>query len=159
MLIQVQPQLGEMQSVSVAPVLLHFDYVGESLPLQAIGTTKSGVTRTLTGGARLSWTATNTSVVLVRDGLAVAVGPGTTDIIATYEGLNATVSATVAAAIRGDLNNDGRIDQDDLNILLDALNTTATRPADARDLNNDGKIDALDLRILTTLCTKPRCAY
>ena len=68
----------------------------------------------------------------------------------------ATVTITVPPL--GDLNSDGFIDQNDLNILLAARNTPANGPNDLRDLDGDGTITALDARKLTLLCTQPRCA-
>lgn len=68
----------------------------------------------------------------------------------------AAVTITVPAL--GDLNNDGVIDQNDLNLLLAARNTPANGPNDLRDLDGDGTITALDARKLTLLCTYPRCA-
>lgn len=58
----------------------------------------------------------------------------------------------------GDLNNDGVVDLDDLNILLAARGTAATGPNDPRDLDGDGRITALDARKLMLLCTRPKCA-
>ena len=58
----------------------------------------------------------------------------------------------------GDINLDGVVDSNDLNLILAALNKPANGPNDLRDLNGDGKIDALDSRKLITLCTRPRCA-
>jgi len=63
-----------------------------------------------------------------------------------------------APAIPGDLDNDGDVDRDDLNIILAARNTPASGPDDPRDLDGDGMITALDARKLVTLCTRPRCA-
>ena len=62
------------------------------------------------------------------------------------------------APIRGDLDRDGDVDQNDLNLLLAARNQPATGPNDPRDLDGDGKITVLDARKLTLLCTRPRCA-
>ncbi len=58
----------------------------------------------------------------------------------------------------GDLDQDGDVDNADLNSLMTARNTPANGPNDLRDLNGDLKIDALDARKLTLLCTRPRCA-
>jgi len=58
----------------------------------------------------------------------------------------------------GDLDRDGDVDQDDLNILLASRNQPATGPDDPKDLDGDGAITSLDARKLTLLCTRPRCA-
>jgi hypothetical protein len=59
----------------------------------------------------------------------------------------------------GDLDGNGVVDRNDLDILTQALNTKASvgRP-DPRDLDGDGKITVLDVRRLVLLCTKPFCA-
>ncbi|MCI0530153.1 MAG: hypothetical protein L0Y56_22145, partial [Nitrospira sp.] len=62
--------------------------------------------------------------------------------------------------ILGDIDLDGDVDQNDLNILLADRNKTVADSACGVpcDLNGDGEIDALDSRQLVTLCTRPRCA-
>jgi amidase len=67
-------------------------------------------------------------------------------------------SVTITVPKLGDVDGDGDVDNNDLNLILAARNTLATSVNDLRDVNGDGKIDALDTRILTTLCTRPRCA-
>jgi uncharacterized repeat protein (TIGR03803 family) len=57
-----------------------------------------------------------------------------------------------------DLNNDGKVDLDDLLVIQRALNSRATGKNDRRDMNRDGVINAEDARLLTLWCTKPRCA-
>ena len=60
--------------------------------------------------------------------------------------------------LRGDLDGDYDVDQDDLNILLAAKDTVSTGVGDPRDLDNDGLISDLDAQILATLCSRPECA-
>ena len=79
-------------------------------------------------------------------------------IVSDDLGASGTDSVIVKVFQRGDVNMDGVIDQNDLDLIRAALNTPATDPADPRDLNNDGIIDAVDARILVGLCTKSRCA-
>ena len=69
-----------------------------------------------------------------------------------------SLTITALAPDPGDLDNDGDIDKDDLNIILAARNTSARSEDDPRDLDGDGKITGLDIRKLTLLCTRPRCA-
>lgn len=59
-------------------------------------------------------------------------------------------------AITGDLDNDGDVDRDDLNILL-AARGQAAAAGDPRDLDVDGQITVLDGRKLVLLCTRPTC--
>jgi hypothetical protein len=59
-----------------------------------------------------------------------------------------------------DLNGDGDVNLDDLNILLRDRGKTVSKSAcGARcDFDGDGMITALDARIFQQLCTRPRCA-
>lgn len=67
-------------------------------------------------------------------------------------------TSTIEKPKRGDLNGDGVVNLDDMDILKTALNTEAFGPNDPRDLNHDGKIDIVDARLLTTLCTHSHCS-
>jgi len=60
--------------------------------------------------------------------------------------------------IPGDLDGDGDVDRDDMNIILAARNSLANGPDDPRDLDGDGRITGLDARKIVPLCTRPRCA-
>jgi hypothetical protein len=59
--------------------------------------------------------------------------------------------------IRGDLDGDGDIDRNDLNILLGYCDQPASACIDC-DLDRDGTITALDARKLVVICTRPRCS-
>ena len=58
---------------------------------------------------------------------------------------------------KGDLDSDGDIDLNDLNLLRSKFGQ-AVGPADPYDMNGDGTINVLDLRKAITLCTRPSCA-
>jgi hypothetical protein len=91
--------------------------------------------------------------MLVRDGrLDVVLAD---DTMVDYSEL--TITYTTANAAPGDLNNDGAIDRDDLDILLRGLNTAASGPNDPRDLDRDGRITVLDVRKLVAGCTLALC--
>lgn len=65
---------------------------------------------------------------------------------------------TITVPALGDIDGDGDVDQNDVNLVTATLNTPANGPNDLRDINGDMKIDALDARKLVNLCTRPRCA-
>jgi hypothetical protein len=123
---------------------------------------------TSAAGAPVTFTASATDAVdplpsVVCAPSSGAVFPfGTTTVTCTARdgsGNQASGGFTVEIRARpGDIDRDGDVDLNDLNIVLVARNTPASGPDDSRDLNHDGTIDALDARILTTLCTRPRCA-
>jgi hypothetical protein len=56
-----------------------------------------------------------------------------------------------------DLNNDGVIDQKDVNLMTARLNQPA-RKNDPMDMDGDGKITAKDIQLFRTQCTHPGCA-
>jgi hypothetical protein len=153
--IDVEPALRPTR-VSVEPTRLTFRFTGDQLPLLVTGTFADGSTTDMTQSSMTSYGTTNPEVAIVSTtGIVTATGPGTGNIVVNG---TVTIPVVVPSAARGDLNGDGKVNLDDLNILEEALNTPAIKPADARDLNRDGVINALDARVLITLCTKPGCA-
>jgi len=138
---------------------LAFQRTGQRMPLNVTATFADGTSLDITKSSRISYSSADSSIATVDpNGRVTAVGPGVTMLNVNYGTLSLRLKVSVPNSIRGDLNGDGRVDKDDLNIILAVLNTLSTGPHDARDLNGDGVINALDARILVTLCTSVGCA-
>lgn len=60
--------------------------------------------------------------------------------------------------IPGDLDADGDVDRNDMQIILTARNQPASGANDPKDINGDGTITVRDARALRALCTRPRCS-
>ncbi len=100
------------------------------------------------------WTTSNSEVATVDDtGMVTATGEGIAAVIAiTTDGSNLSGSClvTVADVVVGDINDDGNIDIDDLNILINILlelNNDQEAVAFS-DVNDSGNVDVDDLNWL-----------
>lgn len=135
-------------------------YRGEKITPDIVGTFANGETDSLKSSNQLRCQSDTPSVVTVLAPCSlVAVGRGTATVEATFGTLSLPLQVNVTVpAVRGDFDEDGDIDSDDVGLLTAWRNTPAAATGDDRDLNTDKRIDALDLRVLTTLCTRPRCA-
>ncbi len=69
-----------------------------------------------------------------------------------------SVSMTAKAARACDIDENGRIDMNDITLILAARNAPAGGPDDPRDADGDGVITVLDARRCVLQCTLPRCA-
>src|SRR5882757_8254652 len=67
-------------------------------------------------------------------------------------------STALAQGVIGDIDGDGDVDINDLNLIKTAIGTSASGSDDQRDLDKDGRITVLDLRRAQFLCTRPNCA-
>lgn len=138
---------------------ISFQRSGQQMALNVTSSFDDGTNLDITKSSLIAYSSADSTVATVAaNGLVTATGLGKTTVNVKYGNVSAAVQVSVPNSIRGDLNGDGRVDKDDLNIILAALNTPATGPHDARDLNRDGVINALDARILVTLCTSQGCA-
>ncbi|HEV3036306.1 MAG TPA: dockerin type I domain-containing protein [Candidatus Angelobacter sp.] len=151
--IDVEPAQPPAQLL-VEPMQMVFDFSGEQVPLNVKASMADGTIVDVTGSPLTSYSSSDSTVATSDlSGLITATGGGTATIAVSYASQTAKVTLRVPTTVPGDLNGDGKVDQDDINILLDALGTAASGPFDARDLNRDGVIDASDVAALVKLCT------
>jgi hypothetical protein len=117
-------------------------------PLSYSWTQSGGPATTLSAADSANPTFTPASVGIYIFSLTVADG--------TAQSLPASVD--IGAPALGDIDGDGDVDRDDVNLVVAARNTPASGPNDLRDLDGNLRIDALDARRVTVLCTRLRCA-
>lgn len=156
--VSVRVQCNQAASMAISPANLIFRYVGQRLPVVA---RLMGYDRTFISPSAKSmiFESSNEQVAHADTaGFVVATGPGTAVLEISFSDLTGTVNVMVPKNIRGDLDGDGDVDQDDLNILTPYINTPASNNSDARDLNQDGVIDQRDVDYLKSLCTYISCA-
>ena len=159
--VSILVQTAGILALQVSPNPLMLRVAGSQMTLDVQAKTTQG--QMTMDPQTLQFLSNNTGVASVDvNGVVTGQSPGTAQITASYSVggnvVSGKTSAVVGGGVLGDLNGDGRVDIDDVNILDGALNNPANGPNDARDLNHDGVINALDARLLTTLCTYPRCA-
>jgi len=132
---------------------------GPALVLVAdvIGQTTAAARVTLESAGLVVGAVNSQHSATIPAGLVISQTPAANFSVTPGSAVQLTVSSGPSAAIRGDFNGDGVVDQRDLGIVLAARNTIVAA-GDPRDLDGDGKVTALDARVLTTLCTHARCA-
>ena len=96
----------------------------------------------------VTWKSLNEKICTVTDGTVTAVGKGTSVVIATSEdgGFMAycTVIVEEAAAIQGDVNQDGKVDISDIVAIINTIAGDTTYRNTA-NVNNDSNIDISDI--------------
>ena len=96
----------------------------------------------------VTWKSLNEKICTVTDGTVTAVGKGTSVVIATSEdgGFMAYCTITVeeAAAIQGDVNQDGKVDISDIVAIINTIAGDTTYRNTA-NVNNDSNIDISDI--------------
>lgn len=160
----VQPE-SSLHELSVEPQRLSFFREGQTRKIVVTGRYDGGLTRDLNApGAGTTYSSSSNDVVSVTaDGTMEARGIGSAVVTVVNSGKGAEVAVVVdliaiPIAVVGDLDDDGDVDRDDLNVVLARRNTPASGPDDRADLNDDEMITVLDARVLVTLCTRARCA-
>jgi hypothetical protein len=135
-------------------------YPGQSLPLIVMLITKE---RPRFVSSRLyAFESGDPAIASVsEDGLVTGQTPGSTEVTVSYQGAEGVVSTSVpvkvGGAVRGDLNDDGKVDQRDVEKLEGWIGHRANGLHDARDLDHDGWITDRDVELLKQLCTNPGC--
>jgi hypothetical protein len=152
-----------LESLQVDPKEISLSGRGMSHIILVRGQFSDGITRYVTFSRDTSINPLNEKVAVIEElpqgKYITAIAPGKTTIHIQYGLLSEDINVSVGIfELQGDLYGDGDIDQDDLNMLLAAKNTSSTGPGDPRDLNHDGFINEQDAQILTGLCSRPNCA-
>ena len=144
--------------LSCEPDDISFAYQGQAMTLRVTASYFDGTRGDITTDPLTAYTSDNETAVTVNSrGIVLAKAPGAATITVRHQGLSLAIPVTVPNARRGDLNADGLVDQDDVNLLLSIpAGTVATGDFDARDLNGDGKIDSADAEVLSATC-EARC--
>ena len=142
------------EDVAVTIPVLANDSDVDGDPLSVSGVSDASNGTVTTGGANVTYTpAPNFNG---SDSFSYTVDDG------NGGSATATVTVTVNPAsddrLLGDIDGDGDVDRDDINLISAARNTPATGPGDLRDLDGDGIITGLDARKAVLECTRPRCA-
>ncbi len=89
-------------------------------------------------------------------GTVLSQNPSAGTVVPTDTPVDLTIAKR--ATVLGDLDSDGDVDKNDINLVLAAKGTAASGPSDPRDIDKDGQITILDARKLTLMCTRPNCA-
>ena len=88
-------QSGSPASLRVDPPSIHFQNVGQSLPLTVIGLYADGSRQGLTQSSLLQVSSNNTAIATVQDRSIKASSPGNTDIQVSYGSLKVSVPVYV----------------------------------------------------------------
>jgi uncharacterized protein YjdB len=103
------------------------------------------------------WLSSNQSVCMVANGTVVAVGYGTSVIIATtVDGsymATCTVNVVEAADLPGDVNHDGEVNIADINTVIDIIlgRNVDDQTRERADVNGDGEINIADINAIIAI--------
>ena len=100
------------------------------------------------------WVSSNESVCIVANGTVVAVGYGTSVVIATTVDGNymatCTVTVVEGADLPGDVNHDGEVNVADINIIIDIIlgGNVDDQTRERADVNGDGEVNIADINAI-----------
>lgn len=129
----------------------------KSCELHKIGETIQLVATVLPEDAsnkEVRWVSSNESVCMVANGTVVAVGYGTSVIIATTVDGNymatCTVTVVEGADLPGDVNHDGEVNIADVNAILDIVlgGDVDDQTRERADVNGDGEVNIADVNVI-----------
>ncbi|MBR1518458.1 MAG: Ig domain-containing protein [Prevotella sp.] len=117
--------------------------LGETTKLNAIISPEDATDKSV------KWSSSNEAVCLVQDGTLIAVGYGTSIVIATTNdgGHVATCVVTVTPYLY-DLNGDGKVSTADIQIIINEMKKPQAEQDSKYDLNGDGKISTADIQMI-----------
>lgn len=134
----------------VTGIMLNYNTV----ELHEIGETVQLVATVLPEDAsnkEVRWVSSNQSVCIVANGTVVAVGYGTSVIIATtVDGsymATCTVNVVEGADLPGDVNHDGEVNVADINAIIDIIlgGDADDKTRERADVNGDGEVNIADI--------------
>jgi hypothetical protein len=108
-------------AIKVEPRMLHFQYAGQQMPLQAYQSSNGNWTD-IRDSSQISFTSSNEKVAVVGpQGMVTGTGSGTANIAVSYVGQTATIPVSIPQVPRGVLKGYGQPENDDLNIIFSGM--------------------------------------
>jgi hypothetical protein len=123
-----------------------------------VGLTQAAATTAITGAGLVVGTVTTASSPTVAAGSVISQNPVGGSSVAPGSAVNLVVSTGPIAVVRCDVDQNGQIDRNDINIIFAAIGQRAVGLNDLRDANRDGIISMNDARQCVLACTKVNCA-
>ena len=140
---------------SSEPQVIHIpDPIGGSYKIKLVGIETGDYTLTIKGFIGENEISTVSYTGSINPG---QVYESTAIVSAIAGALTIDTTEPELIVIQGDFDNDGDVDQNDLNLLLTYRNQSASACPEC-DIDGDGVITVLDARKLVLMCTRPRCA-
>ena len=142
--VQKQEVIVQVEGITITPAECVINGIGQSVQLTAILKPDNATNRNVT------WKSLNEHICTVaEDGTVVAVGKGTSVVIATSEDGNFVAYSTITVTeespiVVGDVNRDGKVDISDIVAIINTIAGNSTYK-DTANVNNDTAIDISDI--------------